>query len=255
MSGRPKTSWASDLADALGNRYGPMVYVGAVMGLRWGEVAAFRVSSIDFLRRSIAVDEGVSRDERGRTMIGEPKSDASRRRQCVAALRVLAFADGPIAVDGVLRGLDDPVKRVRDVAAKSSVRFLDDERVIARLRRAVEDNETGSAGPALGILSGMYTSPYGLTALEPVGEAVASLARVVRVRRSVLVALLRTRNLTDQTTALLNDFVEDGTKEEAVMATRRLCGLRVARREELSDDQRRRAERAWGDLWFWVPTT
>ena len=42
------------VADGLGG-HGPMVWLGAVLGLRWGEVAALTVDSFDFLHGSIAV--------------------------------------------------------------------------------------------------------------------------------------------------------------------------------------------------------
>ncbi len=71
----------ADLAAALGPRLGPMAYLGTVLGLRWGEVAALRVRSIDFLRRTVTVTEALARDGHGRTVVGPPKSDASRRHQ------------------------------------------------------------------------------------------------------------------------------------------------------------------------------
>jgi hypothetical protein len=178
--------------------------------------------------------------------------DSDDRNVRVAALRVLAFAEGPAAAAGILRGLDDPVRRVREVAAKSSARFVDNERVVARLVQAVENDEPGSAGAALQVLGGFYGSPHGLTQVEPVARAMASLAHLPRHRQAVLVALLRAKRLDDGTRAVLRDFVTDGTKDEAVAATRRLCGLRVERREVLSDAVRQSAERAWGDLWYWV---
>jgi len=51
--------------------------------------------------------------------------------------------------------------------------------------------------------------------------------------------------------------VKSGSKQEAVIATRRLCGYRVARLEEFPRERRneirRTCERAWGQVWFWVP--
>ena len=178
--------------------------------------------------------------------------DSADRNVRVAALRVLAFAEEPEAADGILRGLDDPVRRVREVAAKSSARFVDDERIVARLVQAVENDERGSAGSALQVLGGIYGSPHGLTQVEPVARAMASLAHLPRHRQAVLVALLRARRLDDGTSAVLRDFVADGTKDEAVAATRRLCGFRVEGREVLPVQVRLVAERAWGDLWYWV---
>lgn len=178
--------------------------------------------------------------------------DSDDRNVRVAALRVLAFAEGPEAVGGILRGLDDPVKRVREVAAKSSARFVGDERIVARLVQAVEHEEPGSAGAALQVLGGIYGSPHGLNQVEPVARAMAALAHLPRHRQAVLVALLRARRLDGGTTEVLRDFVANGTKDEAVAATRRLCGFRVERREVLADDVLATAERAWGDLWYWV---
>ena len=181
-----------------------------------------------------------------------PHLDSGDRNVRVAALRVLAFSDEPAVADGIIRGLDDPVKRVREVAAKSSIRFLGDQRVIDRLRRAVEDDETGSCRPALEILGGVYHAPYGLMAVEPVAEAMAALAAIPAHRQQVLASLLRARALTDDVAAVLRDFVRDGSKEEAVAATRRLCGLRIERRELIDEDILRTAEPARGHLWYWI---
>ncbi|HEY7106752.1 MAG TPA: hypothetical protein VH986_10140 [Acidimicrobiia bacterium] len=184
-----------------------------------------------------------------------PHLDSQDRNVRVAALRALAFSDGPAAVEGILRGLDDPVRRVREVAAKSAPRFVSDPLVVVRLRKAVERAETGSARPAMEVLGGTYGSPYGLAATEPVADALTALADHPRYRRQVLLALLRVRDLTPDLTALLRTFVRDGTKEEAVFATRRLDGFRVAHDNELKGDTevRRNADRAWPGAWYWVP--
>ena len=181
--------------------------------------------------------------------------DSSDRNIRVAALRVLGFSRGPAAVEGILRGLDDPVKRVREVAAKSSPRFVGEPRVLARLQRAVAEGETGSSRPAFQVLAGTHMSTYGLAQLEPVTEALSVLARLPKYRQEVLSALLKARDLTDETTAILRDYVSRGTRGEAVAATRRLCGLRVVRKELLSKEQLRAAEPAFGDVWYWVPAS
>jgi integrase len=67
------------LAAALGDEYAPMVWLGALCGLRWGEVAGLRVGALDLLRRELRVVEQVTRGEGGRSVIGPPKSDAGRR--------------------------------------------------------------------------------------------------------------------------------------------------------------------------------
>lgn len=181
--------------------------------------------------------------------------DSDDRNVRVAALRVLAFCDDVEAAEGILRGLDDPVKRVREVAAKSSPRFLADGRVVERLKLAVEREERGSAQPAVQILGGMFHSPFGLFAVEPVTSALAALVDQPKHRKQVLLALLRARTLTDDVRALLQSLVRDGSKEEAVFATRRLDGFRIAHDAELIGDTevRRTADRAFGDVWYWIP--
>jgi integrase len=67
------------MAQSLGSRLAPMIYVGAVLGLRWGEVAGLRVGRIDFARYRLTVAEQVTRGKGGATVIEAPKSDAGRR--------------------------------------------------------------------------------------------------------------------------------------------------------------------------------
>lgn len=67
------------LAAAVGRQYEPMVWLGALLGLRWGECAGLRVGRIDFLNRRLAVVEQATRVAHGRIVFGPPKSDAGRR--------------------------------------------------------------------------------------------------------------------------------------------------------------------------------
>ena len=67
------------LAKAVGPEYGAMVYLGAILGLRWGEVAGLRVGRLDQLRGTLAVEEQIVRGEKGRPGVGPPKSAAGRR--------------------------------------------------------------------------------------------------------------------------------------------------------------------------------
>jgi hypothetical protein len=173
----------------------------------------------------------------------------------VAALRVLAIVEDPAAVEGLLLGLDDEKKRVRNVAAKSCLRWVQEPRITARLQRAIEDGETGSARPAFELLSGLYISAYD-NAHPIMTDVLASLARADEHRMNVLTALLRAP-LHDRVRELLQDIVDHGTREEAVLATRRLCGLRVVRLEplppELQAKIKQTCERAWGQVWWWAP--
>lgn len=67
------------LAAAIGPDYEVMVWLGGLLGLRWGECAGLRVGRIDFLNRSLAVVEQATRIAHGRIMFGPPKSSAGRR--------------------------------------------------------------------------------------------------------------------------------------------------------------------------------
>jgi len=67
------------MAEALDERCRAMVWVAALLGLRWGEVAGLRVGSLDLLGRTLVVSEIVTRDAHGRSVIGPPKSEAGLR--------------------------------------------------------------------------------------------------------------------------------------------------------------------------------
>ena len=83
---RPQVSadTVTALASALGD-YTPMAYLGAVLGLRFGESAGLRVGRVDFMRGTLTVAEQLTRGERGRAVLGEPKSEAGRRTLTVPA--------------------------------------------------------------------------------------------------------------------------------------------------------------------------
>lgn len=69
------------LAYELGPDQAPMMWLGALLGLRWGEVAGLRVRSLDLLRRTVEVSEQQTRSG----TIGPTKSDASRRTLAMPA--------------------------------------------------------------------------------------------------------------------------------------------------------------------------
>ncbi len=78
------------LAVELGPKHVAMAYLGAVLGLRWGECAGLRVGRIDFLRSTIAIAEQITRGPGGRHVTGPPKSEAGRRTLAMpAALAVM----------------------------------------------------------------------------------------------------------------------------------------------------------------------
>jgi integrase len=79
-------------ADALPAEYRPMVWLGAVLGMRWQEVAALQMGALDLLGRTLAVERAVVRGANGRPDLGEPKSDAGRRTLAMPAALAQALA-------------------------------------------------------------------------------------------------------------------------------------------------------------------
>ena len=77
-----------------------MAYLGAILGLRWGEVAGLRVRSIDFLRRSVTVSEAVGTRRAWANDPRRSKSEASRRNQA-APQALLDLLAAHIAAQGL----------------------------------------------------------------------------------------------------------------------------------------------------------
>jgi integrase len=65
------------LANAHPAEYEAMVWLGAVLGLRWGEVAGLRVGRLDVLRATLDVAEEITRGRKGRVLTDAPKSEAA----------------------------------------------------------------------------------------------------------------------------------------------------------------------------------
>lgn len=81
------------LAEATVEPYRPMVWLGALVGLRFSEVAGLRVGRLDLLNRSLSVEETVTRDGRGGAVLGPPKSAASRRTIAIPSMLAESLAD------------------------------------------------------------------------------------------------------------------------------------------------------------------
>jgi integrase len=60
-------------------RYRAMVWLGAVVGLRWSEVIGLRVGRLDLARGTLTVAESITRGVGGRLVSGPPKSFAGNR--------------------------------------------------------------------------------------------------------------------------------------------------------------------------------
>ena len=151
------------------------------------------------------------------------------RNMRVRALRAVFVDPKPEGVDVILAGLGDSKRRVKEVALKSSKPFLGDRRVVERIAAMVEDETEYHRirDKALFALGGGFPKVNEAGQMpEPAISALKSLAAVDKYRGAVLGRLVR-MGLTPQVEALLKEYVRSGNKEEAVAATRALCGYRL----------------------------
>lgn len=73
------TKEVTAIARAMPSDHRPIVWLGAVLGLRWSEIAGLRVGRLDLLAGTVTIAEAVTRGEGGRLVCGTPKSRAGRR--------------------------------------------------------------------------------------------------------------------------------------------------------------------------------
>jgi integrase len=71
------------IASEMPTEYELMVWLGVVVGSRWGEVAAVKVGSFNFERRSIVLDSQVVRGKGGKSFLGPPKSRSGTRAMAI----------------------------------------------------------------------------------------------------------------------------------------------------------------------------
>lgn len=81
------------LAEATAEEFRAMVWLGAILGLRFSEVAGLRVGRLDLLNRALSVEETVTRDGKGGAVFGPPKSSASRRTLAIPAMLAEILAE------------------------------------------------------------------------------------------------------------------------------------------------------------------
>lgn len=147
----------------------------------------------------------------------------------VRALRAVFNEAKPEGAEVVLAGLGDEKRRVKEVALKSSKPYLGDRRIVERITAMVEDETEYHRirDKALFALGGGFPKVNEAGQLPgPAIGALKSLAAVDRYRAGVLDRLVR-MDLTPDVEALLQEYVRSGTKDEAVAATRALCGYRL----------------------------
>lgn len=147
----------------------------------------------------------------------------------VRALRAVFAEPRSEGADVILAGLGDRKRRVKEVALKSSKPFLGDHRVVERITAMVADETEYHRirDKALFALGGGFPHVNRAGKLPSVAiSALGALTSIDRFRSAVLDLLVR-MDLTPEVEALLKEFANSGTKDEAVAATRALCGYRL----------------------------
>ena len=158
-----------------------------------------------------------------------PAMDSPERNERVRALRVLALYADERATAAVLTALRDPKRRVREVAIKAArPHHVSSPDVVAELRRITEDEEETDRlrRNAFFVLSSSATQA-GVP--DVAHEALTGLMDSERFRAPILLRLCKSPNQTDASRAVLREFVRTGSKDEAVAATRSLCGQLLVR--------------------------
>jgi hypothetical protein len=189
-------------------------------------------------------------------LVGLDDPDRGVRAQMV---RLISGQRVPQAAVAMRRALADPARRVRKLAAKLSGPFIGDEAVEERLRELFEDaNEITKIRTAafLVLSSGKF-----LTSLadspDDAKRFFDDVPALASYRQQALNVLVSLDPLTDAARDLLRYVVDTGTREEAVDATRALCGFRVLHIGALPPGERRRvaqtSELARGRVFYWVP--
>jgi hypothetical protein len=174
----------------------------------------------------------------------------------VLALRIVGADGRPEGAPAIIAGLNDGKRRVRDVALKSSRHYLGDPAVVARIAAMVEDEgETGKLrSRALLALGGGYPRPNQAGEIPAAAlKALEALATRDRMRGAILRSLAA-MDMTEDVRALLREFVRTGTKEEAVAATRALCGYRLVNSGNATSEELAAAGAEPADgVYRWVP--
>ncbi len=191
-----------------------------------------------------------SREEIVGTALEGLKSEDRNTR--VLMLRVLKGQEGESAMRGILTGLSDEKRRVKLVALAGCQSFLDCSEITSRLEEMVHD-EAEHRRVRVGAL-------HCLARIGATSFMADTLSKHTHYRAGLLLGLLGLE-LSDEVESLLKAFVEDGTKEEAVMATRGLCGYRVISLGAFENDRatqrqiKETCEPAAGRVYYWMKRT
>jgi hypothetical protein len=178
----------------------------------------------------------------------------------VQMVRLLSRQTGEKAAEGMLKALGDPARRIRKLALQSSSRFAQYSSIEEKLREIMEDeNEVHWLRSSA--FSALFAGQFRTSLAHSVNAArsfFGDLPNLKKYRQQAMDILVRIDPLTDAAENVLRQVVDTGSKEEAVAATRALCGYKVISLGQIADVQERRriattCEPAGGRVFFWVP--
>ena len=178
------------------------------------------------------------------------------RNMRIRALRRLAQKPDPESAVGILTGLGDPKRRVRNLAVKLCPNFFFSPEIVAKVKE-LSENPSEKKKIRAAALMALVNAPGTARQVNHAIDAVNELLTSSGLRPAILLGLLQ-RDLNPSVKELLQTFVKDGSKEEAVAATRALCGYRVVNLGSLPDEETRAqirstCELAAGSVFYWVP--
>lgn len=180
------------------------------------------------------------------------------RNEQVRILRLLAHRGGEAAAEAHLLGLAAAARRVREVAIKGSVPYLDSPEIVSALVAIARD---GGEKPKLrrAALSALCGYPPGEEERPlpvPAATALAPFVEDPDSRTPVAVGLARLP-LNPAVEGLLQRVTEIGSDEESALARRALSGEKVVNLGSFDEEERERIagthELAYGRVYFWVP--
>lgn len=146
----------------------------------------------------------------------------------VAMLWILKNEKTRQSTEGILLGLNDTKRRVRRTAIRASGNYLDDKRITDKLLAIIEDEKEGkNCHQAFAILTGERRDFFNEEIPEAAITYIKHLSQSDKYRDSILNRLCQAEKLTPEITELLKAYIKEGTKEQAILATKALCGYMI----------------------------
>jgi HEAT repeat protein len=179
------------------------------------------------------------------------------RNERVRALRIVLSHPSTETTSAMLTALSDPKRRVRELAVRRCGPFLSSPAIVEQLRKMLEDPKEKPKIRRCALSALMGATPTTTETSPPVAvDAIQEILASDAYRAQILIGVLQ-MDLNETSTTLLQSFVQNGSKDEAVAATRALCGYKVVNLGSIRDPAQRKrvaatCDRALGEVFYWV---